>query len=130
MLTKTFYLLFYLKRPKNYGSGKMPVYLRITANRKRFELAVKRECEPEKWSLEMGRMVGAKEEAKRLNSYLDSLQSKVYDAQQVLLNSGKSITAESIRNILLGIEDRLRMVLQIFKEHKCTHRECFQNVKS
>jgi site-specific recombinase XerD len=117
MLTKTFYLLFYLKRPKNYSSGKMPVYLRITANGKRFELAVKRECEPEKWSLEMGRMIGSKEEAKRLNSYLDTLQSKVYEAQQVLLNSGKPITADSIRNILLGIEDRPRMILEIFKEH-------------
>ncbi|WAC12950.1 Arm DNA-binding domain-containing protein [Dyadobacter pollutisoli] len=86
MLTKTFYLLFYLKRPKNFGSGKMPVYLRITANGKRFELTVKRECEPEKWSLKMGGMIGSKEEAKRLNSYLDSLQSKVYEVQQVLLN--------------------------------------------
>jgi hypothetical protein len=95
----------------------VPVYLRITANGKRFELAVKRECEPEKWSLGKGRMIGAKEDAKRLNSYLDSLQSKVYDAQQVLLNSGKPITAERIRNILLGIEDRPRMILEIFKEH-------------
>ncbi|MCF2496783.1 site-specific integrase [Dyadobacter chenhuakuii] len=117
MLSKTFYLLFYLKRPKNYNSGKMPVYLRVTANGKRFELAIKRECDPDRWNLETGRMIGSKEEAKRLNSFLDSLQSKVHEAQQVLLNSGKAITADSIRNVLLGIEDRPKMIMEIFKEH-------------
>lgn len=30
MLGKSFSLLFFLKRPKNYAGGKMPVYLRIT----------------------------------------------------------------------------------------------------
>jgi hypothetical protein len=117
MLSKTFYLLFYLKRPKNYNSGKMPVYLRVTANGKRFELAIKRECEPEKCSLETGRMRGSKEDAKQLNSYLDSLQSKIYEAQRFLLNSGKPITAIGIRSLLLGIEDRPRMIIEIFKEH-------------
>ena len=117
MLSKTFYLLFYLKRPKNYISGKMPVYLRITANGKRFELAIKRECDPDRWNFETGRMIGSKEEAKRLNSFLDSLQSKVHEAQQVLLNSGKAITADSIGNVLLGIEDRPKMIMEIFKEH-------------
>ena len=27
MLSKTFNLLFYLKKPKNYVNGKMPIYL-------------------------------------------------------------------------------------------------------
>lgn len=85
MLSKTFNLLFHLKRPKNYSTGKMPVYLRITANGKRFELAVKRQCEPARWSSEVGRMIGGKEEVKLLNSYLDSLQSKVYELNKFCL---------------------------------------------
>ena len=42
----TFSLLFYLKRPKNYENGSMPVYLRITVNGKRAETTSGRECLP------------------------------------------------------------------------------------
>lgn len=34
-----FSLLFYLKRPKDYTTGVAPIYLRITVNGKRSELA-------------------------------------------------------------------------------------------
>jgi hypothetical protein len=32
MLEKSFSLLFYLKKPKNYVSGNMPIYMRITVD--------------------------------------------------------------------------------------------------
>lgn len=34
MLSKTFNLLFYLKKPKNYVNGKMPIYLADHAKKK------------------------------------------------------------------------------------------------
>ncbi|MBB5639014.1 hypothetical protein HDE68_004952 [Pedobacter cryoconitis] len=43
----SFSLLFYLKKPKNYIKGAVPVYLRITVDGKRAELATSRDCEPE-----------------------------------------------------------------------------------
>jgi hypothetical protein len=36
-----FSLLFYLKKPKNYQSGLVPIYLRITVNGKRSETTIK-----------------------------------------------------------------------------------------
>jgi len=45
-MNTTFSLLFYLKKPKNYQSGPMPVYLRITVNGQRSETTAWRECEP------------------------------------------------------------------------------------
>ena len=32
MLDKSFGLLFYLKKPKNYVKGEVPIYLRITVD--------------------------------------------------------------------------------------------------
>ncbi|WP_409019007.1 Arm DNA-binding domain-containing protein [Dyadobacter sp. CY347] len=58
MLSKTFTLLFYLKKRSNYLGGKLPIYMRCTTNRSRFELAVKRDCEPEKWNSASGRVAG------------------------------------------------------------------------
>lgn len=65
-----FTLLFYLKKPKNYGKGVVPIYLRITVDRKRAELCTSRECEPELWNTKAGYILGTREEAKILNSYL------------------------------------------------------------
>ncbi|MCF0041608.1 site-specific integrase [Dyadobacter fanqingshengii] len=117
MLSKTFNLLFYLKKPKNYLNGKMPIYLRVTTDGSRFELAAKRDCEPEKWNSVSGRVAGTKQDVRSLNAYLDSLQTKVYEAHRTLIDSGKEVTAESIKNLLLGINDHPKMILEVFREH-------------
>ncbi|MDR3696098.1 Arm DNA-binding domain-containing protein [Mucilaginibacter sp.] len=51
----TFSLLFYLKRPKNYENGPMPIYLRITVNGKRAETTSGRESLPANWNSKLGR---------------------------------------------------------------------------
>ncbi|MES2269146.1 MAG: Arm DNA-binding domain-containing protein [Bacteroidota bacterium] len=42
----SFNVLFYLKKPRNYKSGPMPVYMRITVDGQRAETSISRECEP------------------------------------------------------------------------------------
>ena len=54
-----FSLLFYLKKQKNYESGEVPVYLRITINSKRAEIATGRQCDPKRWNAKSGRMLGS-----------------------------------------------------------------------
>lgn len=68
-----FSLLFYLQNPKNYHSGLVPIYLRITVNGKRAEATSGRECEPSTWNNIAGRLKGTKDEIKSFNSYLDNL---------------------------------------------------------
>jgi hypothetical protein len=41
MVSKTFAISFYLKKPKNYSKGPVPIYMRITVNCKRAELSTK-----------------------------------------------------------------------------------------
>jgi len=92
MLSKGFSLLFYLKKPKNYVRGKLPIYMRITIDAARVELSTQRECDLERWNSHAGRVNGNKEEIKALNSYLDSLQTKVYEAHRNLIDNKESIT--------------------------------------
>ena len=96
MLSKTFTLLLYLNNPKNYFDGRMPIYMRFTIDRQRIEIATKRDCEPDKWNASSGRKVGQKEDVRALNAFLDSLQTKVYEAQRNLVDAGKPVTANSI----------------------------------
>jgi site-specific recombinase XerD len=113
----TFSLLFYLKKPKNYQNGPMPVYLRITVNGQRSETTAGRECEPAQWNSTAGRLKGTKEEVKSFNAYLDDLQTKVYQAHRLLTEADELITAETIRNKFMGKTEKPRSLIGIFKEH-------------
>jgi hypothetical protein len=111
MLSKSFSLLFYLKKPKHYVQGSQPVYLRITIDAARMELSMQRECEPTRWNAHAGRANGTKEEIKSLNGYLDSVQVKVYEAHRSLLDKKEPITVENMKQKLGGVTERPRMVL-------------------
>jgi len=112
-----FSLLFYLKKPKNRQNGLVPIYLRITVNGKRAETSTGRECEPTLWNSTAGRFKGTKEEIKSFNAYLDNLQAQVYGAHGQLIEAGGMITAESLKNKLLGKSEKSRMLISLFKDH-------------
>lgn len=112
-----FSLLFYLKKPKNHQNGLVPIYLRITVNGKRAETSTGRECEPALWNSTAGRFKGTKEEIKSFNAYLDNLQAQVYAAHGQLTEAGGMITAESLKNKLLGKSEKSRMLISLFKDH-------------
>lgn len=94
MSTK-FSVLLFIKRTKAVTNGLLPIYLRVTVNGQRFEVTTKRYVEAAKWSSEAGKMKGNNEEARSLNSYLDSLRSKAYDYHQDLVRDDKPLTAEN-----------------------------------
>jgi hypothetical protein len=56
MLDKSFGLCFYLKKPKNYVKGPVPIYLRITVDGVTKELSAKRACEPIRWNASSGNL--------------------------------------------------------------------------
>jgi len=117
MLEKSFGLLFFLKQPRNYERGQMYVYLKITVDGVPKEMSVKRSWEPSRWNGKAGRASGTKEDAKKLNVYLDSIQTKVYDAKQKLIDTGQMVTSMAIIEIVSGVEQRRRGLMMLFKEH-------------
>ncbi|OOQ58440.1 site-specific integrase [Mucilaginibacter pedocola] len=116
-MNTNFNLLFYLKKPKVWNKGPIPIYIRITVNGKRSELSSGRSCEINTWNSDAGRCRGNKEEAKMLNTYLDTLQTKARHAHQILLDSGMEVTAENLKNQLSGNAEKTRYLMQIFDEH-------------
>lgn len=117
MLEKSFGLLFYLKKPKNYQKGNMPIYMRITVDGVPKEISTGRDWEPSRWNIHAQRASGTKEDGKALNVFLDTLQAKVYEAKRQLLENNKAITAELLKNILKGKTDRPKMLMEVFQYH-------------
>lgn len=116
-MNKTFNLLFFVKKNKIRTNGTAPIYLRITIDGKAAEIAAKRYIDPKKWDNKSQKAVGNSQEAKTLNSYLKTLEQKVYDFHYQMLKEEDFVTAESLKSKLLGTDVTTRMLIPIFQEH-------------
>jgi site-specific recombinase XerD len=118
-MEKTFGLSFHLKKSKYDKGKKSIVYLRITVDGKTCDISTKRKCESKKWNKISGRMNAKEEGAPEFNSYLDTLQQKVFEAKRKLLELDKEITPAHIKDVMLGksINREKRMVMEIFQHH-------------
>ena len=116
-MTKNFNILFYVRRDKADEQDNAPIYCRITVDGKRSELAIKREVALTKWQPSKGYVKGTNEEAKSLNTYIDSVRDKVYEHQKQLMDANKAVTAEAIKNSFLGISQKSKSLFRIFEEH-------------
>jgi hypothetical protein len=95
----------------------LPIYIRVSIGSERFELATKRECEPEKWNAAAGRKNGTREDTRLLNAYLDTFQAKVYEAHRQLMATGKEITIEALKASVTGVAEKKIMFLEQFAKH-------------
>jgi site-specific recombinase XerD len=118
-MEKSFGLLFYLKKPKGFKSGDVPIYMRVTVNTGVAEVSTKQKCDPSKWNATAGRVEGKTQPAKAVNDYLDVVQRKVHEIRKQLLDNDQPVTAENIKTVLQGkkIEEHVYMLMQIFKRH-------------
>lgn len=112
-----FNLLFFLKKNKGTKSDEALIFLRITLNGQRAEFSTGRRCLPSQWSTSASKLIGATNEIKAFNMYLNTIQMKIYDAHRQLMQAGETITAESLKNKYQGKTDRPRMIMEIFQDH-------------
>ena len=116
-MNRTFNLLFFVKKAKTLTNGTAPIYLRITIDGKQTEIAVKRYILPAKWNNANQNASGNSEEARTLNAYLKTFENQVYEAEHFLIKDKEPITTESLKNKILGVEEKAHMLIPIFQEH-------------
>jgi hypothetical protein len=97
--------------------------MRITVDGNSKELSVKRTWDPDRWNPSAGRATGSRESVKSINAYLDSYQSRVYQAKRKLVEDGHVITASAIKDGLSGRDQIGKMLIKIFEDYN-------NNVKS
>jgi site-specific recombinase XerD len=118
-MEKSFGLTFRIKKNKHDRNEKSVIYMRITVDSDSCDISTKRKCDSNKWNKVSGRMNQKDPEAKEFNSYLDTLQLKVFEAKRRLLEVDKPLTPENIKDLLLGksIGREKKMVLAVFQQH-------------
>jgi Site-specific recombinase XerD len=116
-MSTNYSLLFYLKKPKNYVSGPVPIYLRITVDGIPKEVSISRSVDPSRWRPKANRAAGTKEESRTLNSYLETLVRNMENVHTALVKENATITAESLKMRFLGQDTKRHYLIEIYLDH-------------
>lgn len=120
----TFNQNFILRKAKSQPSALATVYLRMTVDGSRIEFSLQRQCDPEKWIPEKGRLNGKTEDVKSFNSYLQRVECKIYDIFQDFISSGIEFDGERIKARYLGFDvEKPKMFLDIYEDHNKEFQE-------
>jgi integrase len=113
---RTFSLLPYIRMEKQNDLGQAPLYLRVTVNGKRVVVSMKLFIDPQKWKAGNGRLKGTSEEAKRVNATIDSFEYRARSIYNHLIEKGKLVTAEAIKDELTGAVHKQRTLVLAFDQ--------------
>ena len=111
-------ILFFLRTSKtNPTTGEAPVYIRMTIASQRAEISAKRSVLPSKWEGGAGKVKGTKEDARTLNTYLDTLRAKLNKQFNQLLSGDEPVTAELLKNIFLNKVAPSKSIMEVLDYH-------------
>ncbi len=60
----------------------LPIYLRVTINGERFEVATHQHAEPSEWSPSTNKVKGTSDTTLHINMVLDEIKKRVYDYKE------------------------------------------------
>ncbi len=111
-------LHIYARAAKANAADLQPLYVRITIEGKRTEFSTRKFIDPKKWDAAQMKMKGNTEEARAINSYLETMKSKITHTQVMLQYQGTPVTLKSFMNAYKGEKQvRERTLIPIFQEH-------------
>jgi site-specific recombinase XerD len=108
-------ILFIGKKSRTTRHQLLPIYLRVTINGKRFEVATHRHVKPSEWSPSAGRVKGKSDTAVETNMALDMITKKVYEYGEQLYSENRDFTVNSLREKWFGEDRNKRTLLGVFR---------------
>jgi Arm DNA-binding domain len=102
MINRIFAFLFFLKKDKKQSDNSVPKYIRITIDGQRADISTKRCVNPGHWNQKFQKMEGSTEDFRSVNAYLKPLEHQVFTAHRQLIDAGKTITVDSLKNRITG----------------------------
>lgn len=113
----TFAILFYINRTKVRKDGTCQLLCKISIDAKWEQIGTKVSVNPGIWNPEKGRADGRSENAITVNRAIDDLTREIREHYRRIKNSLGFITAEQVKNAVLGIGQKPLTLLALFREH-------------
>jgi site-specific recombinase XerD len=103
------------KRSRTTRQHLLPIYLRVTIDGKRFEVATHQHVKPSQWLPSAGKAIGRSESINQVNTELDLIKKKVYDYKDRLQIEEREFTVNSLRQKWFGQDRNTRTLLEAFR---------------
>jgi len=113
----TYNLMFHLRYDKKQQDGTVPIYCRITIDGQRAELALKRYVLPDRWSPSRQLPVGRDEQSRGIARYIETVRAKLNEHQRLMEEAGKEVTAKSLKDEYLGVNQKSQSLVALFEDH-------------
>ena len=108
-------ILFIGKKSRTTSHQLLPIYLRVTIEGKRFEVATHRHVEQTEWCPSSGKAKGRSDSAAETNMALDIIKKKVYEYKEQLSVANRDFTVNSLREKWFGQDRNSRTLLEVFR---------------
>ena len=113
----TFAILFYINRTKVRKDGTCQLLCKVSVDAKWEQIGIKVAVNPALWNPETGRADGRSENALTVNRAINDLDKQIRGHYKRIKNSLGFVTAELIKNAMLGIGEKKLTLLVLFTEH-------------
>ena len=113
----TFAILFYINRTKIRKDGTCQLLCKISIDAKWEQVGTKVSVNPAVWNPEKGRADGRSENAITVNRAIDDLTKEIREHYRRIKNSLGFITAEQVKNAVMGVGQKPLTLLALFREH-------------
>ena len=112
-------VIFYPRYTRVNGRNTVPLYMRVTINGQRFEVATGRTTKPEEWSKLTDGVNSKSKEGKLTNDVLATFKAKAYEVQKRLLQLDLPLNIEEFINVWKGAGPKQKsiMLCEVFEEH-------------
>ncbi len=111
----TFSVSFYQRTDKKDALNHAPIYMRVTVNGERVEIATNRRCDISKW--DNGQPIGLTRDAKQLADFIHSLRARIYEIHRNLIDRKEMITAKKIKDAFQGRDSSSKTLIEVFELH-------------
>ncbi|MFI3293719.1 MAG: site-specific integrase [Rikenellaceae bacterium] len=119
----TFAVIFYINKGKVKKSGQTTIMGRISINGEIAQFSTKIDVEPQQWDAKIYRLKGRGQAVVQTNQKLEELTKKITEYHAELLKQYNYVTAEQIKNMVLGIGQKQTTLLTLLSEHNEQYRK-------
>ena len=113
----TFAILFYINRTKMRKDGTCQLLCKVSIDAEWEQIGTKVSVNPDIWNPEKGRANGRSANAVIVNRAIDELTEEITGHYNRIKNSLGFITAELVKNAVMGVGLKPLTLLALFREH-------------
>ena len=105
------------RKNRSNKHGEAPIYIRISIDQERVEIATGRYIHPEKWNSKLNKAFTKKKGGIQINHFLDALKNRIYDHHTEMVKNEEFISAKSLKARFIGIDEDNKTLIQVFEYH-------------